>query len=267
MTQPYQFRHLEINGGTVNPGPPWHLRLPVTHKGYTDAQIDDYGRIPSPSPSPSQAKQKYSRRAYPWRPGVRLHLRARFSHAIGRLIGTAGFGFWNAPFGDPTVRWPALPQATWFFYASEPTDLPLAQHGVGRGWFAATLDATTPSALMMAPLAPLVLLLNQSRTLRHRIWPTVQHRLGISYQQLDNDITQWHDYDLHWLPNGCSFQVNGRTVLQTPFSPRGPLGFVCWLDNQYLVVTANGRFRWGTLPIPATQWLEIDNLQLESHHQ
>ena len=98
---------------------------------------------------------------YPWSPGTRLRLRARFSHPPDQLIGTAGFGFWNAPFGDPTVRRPALPQACWFFFASAPTDLPLAPAGPGRGWFAATMDATGGSALALIPLAPALLLLNQ----------------------------------------------------------------------------------------------------------
>jgi hypothetical protein len=30
-----------------------------------------------------------------------------------------------------------------------------------------------------------------------------------------------------------------------------------------MVATANGRFRWGTLPISTAQFLEVDNLQIE----
>lgn len=237
--------YLSIQGGRVEDGPPLRLTLPPTARGYADAQVDDYhGR---------------RRRDYLWRPGTELRLRARFSHPAGELVGTAGFGFWNAPFGDPTVGGPALPQAAWFFYASAPTDLPLAPAGPGRGWFAATLDAASGRALSLIPLAPAVLALNQSWWFRQRLWPAVQRRLSISYAQLDGDLTQWHDYQLLWRPQGCLFIVDGREVLRTRHSPRGPLGFVGWLDNQYLVATPRGRLAWGTLPTAAEQWLELEN--------
>lgn len=250
-----RWRRLEMNGGRVEDRPFWRFQLPPTAAGYADAQIDDYGRV-------RQTKRGHSRRHYPWRPGVHLHLRARFSHEVGSLQGTAGFGFWNAPFGDPTVPWPTLPQAVWFFYASAPSDLPLAESGPGRGWFAATLDATTGRAMSMIPLAPLVLLLNQWPPLRRQLWPIVRRRLGISFQPLAAAMTAWNDYELLWRDDGCAFLVNGRTILHTPFSPRGPLGFVCWLDNQYLVLTSNGRFRWGTLTTKEIQWMEVDRLRI-----
>lgn len=248
----HDFRILEMNGGKVlGERPysinPFKLHLPICQSGYADAQVDDcVGR----------------RKTYPWWPGTQLSLRARFSHAANRLVGTAGFGFWNAPFGDPTVPWPALPQATWFFFGSPPNDLPLAQNGPGQGWFAATLDATTWQAIRLAPLAPFVLLLNQFVGLRRRIWPWVQKQLQISYQPIQQNMTDWHDYRLDWDKAGCTFLVDGDTVHQTGYSPRGPLGFVCWIDNQYLVATPNGRFRWGTLPIREPQWLELDILTI-----
>ena len=249
-----EFRVLELNGGEVlgerpSPPNPLKLQLPVCQTGYTDAQIDDYGG---------------RRRAdYPWRPGTQLRLRARFSHEVKQLVGTGGFGFWNAPFGDPTVPWPTLPQATWFFFGSPPNDLPLGQNVPGRGWFASTLDATTWRAVRLAPFAPLVLLLNQFAILRHKIWPWVQKQMQISFQPIAKTMADWHDYQLDWHKSGCEFFVDGRLIHQTPFSPRGPLGFVCWMDNQFMVATANGRFRWGTLPIEVSQWLEVENLTIE----
>lgn len=245
-----QFRRLELNGGRVTNGQHLRLQLPAVAQGYADAQIDDYG-------------QRRRRRHYPWRPGVALQLRARFSHPVGRLVGTAGFGFWNAPFGDPTIRWPALPQATWFFFGSAPTDLPLAPEGPGRGWFAATLDATTATALALAPLAPVLLLLNHVDALRRRLWPLLRRGLGISYAQIQVDITQWHRYKVDWLPGGCRFFVDGDLLLQTPHSPRGPLGFVCWLDNQYMVATPRGRFAAGVLSTAGEQWLEVAELDIK----
>jgi hypothetical protein len=242
------FRRLEINGGTVSQqGEKWLLRLPPTGQTYADAQIDDYGR---------------PQKGFRWRPGIEMRLRACFSHPAGTLLGTAGFGFWNAPFGDPTVRLSLLPQATWFFYGSPPTDLPLAPDRPGQGWFAATLDAGTGRAMAMSPLALPVLLLNQVTSLRRRIWPAVQHRLAISYAQLDTDLTGWHEYRLVWQPEGCNFYIDGTAVLQTAQSPHGPLGFVCWLDNQYMVATARGRFAAGILRTTEEQWLEIEELTI-----
>jgi hypothetical protein len=252
-----RLRRLEINGGTITDGPPLRLYVPAGQQGYADAQFDDYG-------ARSGGQGMARRRHYPWRPGLAMRMRARFSHPAGQLLGTAGFGFWNAPIGDPTVPWPALPQATWFFYGSAPTDLPLAPRGPGQGWFASTIDAASLSAVAIAPLTPFVLLLNQVAWLRHRLWPAVQRQLGISYAQLEHDITEWRDYDLVWSADGCRFYVDGMLVLQTPFSPRGPLGFVCWLDNQYMVATPRGRFAWGTLSLPTAQWLEVSDWRIDA---
>lgn len=242
-------RRLEVNGGRVEDGPSWRFELPVTTSGYADAQIDDYGGR--------------RRRRYPWCAGTYMDLRARFSHAAGRLVGTAGFGFWNAPFGDPTMPWPALPQVCWFFYASAPGLLPFAPSGAGRGWFAATMDATSFKALLTAPLAPLIIVLDQVSALRRVLWPWVRRRLAISHALLDAvELVDWHAYRLEWRANGCRFSIDEEVVLETPHTPKGPLGFVCWLDNQYLVATATGRFRWGTLAVADRQWLEVSELKV-----
>ena len=250
-----RWRRLELNGGRVSDEPCWRFLLPPVTQGYADAQIDDYGQ------AFGRASWR-ARRHFPWRCGVTMRLRARFSHPAGELLGTAGFGFWNVPFGDPTVPWPALPQAAWFFYASEPSNLPLARSGPGRGWFAATLDATTGRALALAPFTFLVVGLNRWRRLRRRLWPAVRRRLGISFAPVPAALTAWHEYELHWLLDGCAFLVDGQPILQTAHSPRGPLGFVCWLDNQYLVLTPDGRFRHDVLPIPEAQWMEVADLKI-----
>jgi hypothetical protein len=239
-------RALEVGGATVVAGPPWRLTLPPITRGYADAQLDDYGGR--------------RRNAYPWRPRSGFSLKARFSHPTGALRGTAGFGFWNAPFGDPRARLPALPQAAWFFHASSPTDLALPLEDPGRGWFASTVYVPLGRGLLLAPLALPVMLLNRLRPLRRRIWPRLRRAFGISFAPLDVDLRDWHHYALDWRPDGCRFTVDGRAVLETPHSPRGPLGFVCWLDNQYLVATPDGKLRWGTLPTSVDQWLEVSEL-------
>ena len=128
------------------------------------------------------------------------NLRAAFPTRPDRLLGTAGFGFWNAPFGDPTVPYPALPQAVWFFFGSKPNDLPLnLTGGAGRGFFASTLDATTWAAISMAPAAPLVVLLNRMPRFKRSVWPKIQNRLGISYRDASHiDLTAWHRYEIVW---------------------------------------------------------------------
>ncbi|HST89697.1 MAG TPA: hypothetical protein VLJ14_15090, partial [Ktedonobacterales bacterium] len=106
-------------GGTLTvAGSALRLALPVGARAgrYSDAQIDDYDHLPP--------------QRFPWRPPLRMAVRARASHpaypahpmdaAAGAdgpqryLRGTAGFGFWNYPFSlsGAVLR---LPEAVWFF--------------------------------------------------------------------------------------------------------------------------------------------------------
>lgn len=243
-----RYRRLELNGGFIQDHPHWLFTLPPIEDGYADAQIDDYGLA------------RHGRSSYPWQPGTILRLKARFSLPEQKIKGTAGFGFWNAPFGEPTVRIPALPQAVWFFFASEPTDLPLPLTGPGRGWFAATLDASRLKAMAWIPFAPLVLLINQFPGLRKRLWPLLRSSLSIGYQPIQVQMDEWHNYELVWAKDYTSFSVDGYPLMKTPNSPKGPLGFVCWIDNQYLVARTDGRFRWGNLPTQTQQTLEVADL-------
>lgn len=254
------FRFLEINGGVVEQSAvgddAWRLTIPSVTEGrhYVDAQLDDYGGR--------------KRSDYKWQPthqtDVMLSLKGRFSLPHDQLTGTAGFGFWNAPFGDPTVPYPALPQATWFFFGSPPNDLPLNPNGEGNGFFAGTLDATTWRALGMAPLAPIVVGLNHIPRFRRSVWPRVQAGLGMSYVDLsDHNLTQWHQFRLEWGIAGSRYWVDDELVLTTTQSPQGPLGFVCWIDNQYMRVTPTGRLGLGTLQSDRSQTLEVKDLCLK----
>jgi hypothetical protein len=237
---------LEVNGGCVSSGPLWHLDIPKIEKGYTNAQMDDYHGL--------------RRKRYLWKPGSHLSLRARFSHSASELRGTAGFGFWNAPFGDPSVPWPTLPRAVWFFFASDPNNLPLASTGSGQGWFASTIGVDALQTATVLPLAPAILLLNQFKSFRNRLWPRLRQHFNISYQPIRISMEGWHKYDLSWKSNSCEFRIDDKLLHKTTYSPKGPLGFVCWIDNQYLIVTLRGKFRWGTLKLAQPQWMEIDNL-------
>lgn len=245
------WRRLALNGATLEQeSSNWRFVVNPLENGYTNAQIDDYGGT--------------QRRRFRHLPGTSLTLHARFSDSAENLRGTAGFGFWNAPFADPTVTRPALPQAVWFFCASPPNYLPFARHGPALGWFVGTVDARRPRALAIAPLTLPVLLLNQIPPLRRHIWPWVQSHLSISHAPLSCAMEDWHDYRLDWRPNGCAFFVDDALVFQTPYTPRGPLGFVCWIDNQYMVLTPRGRIGYGVVPLVTQQWLEIRDLQFRT---
>ena len=246
------WQKIEIHKGRVTETEDEQVRLslPRTGRLYSNAQLDDYsGR---------------KRKDYLWHANTTMALEARFSHHQEKLQGTAGFGFWNAPFGDPNHPYPTLPKAIWFFFGSPPTDLPLNPSGHGRGWFANTLDATTWQAIQMAPLAPATLLLNHWPWFRHKIWPTIQKRLNISYQQLATiDMTNWHKYQIDWNKDGCHLMIDNVTVLKTTCRVQGPLGFVIWLDNQHMMVTPTGKMGAGVIQTSQDQWMEIRNVSVQ----
>ena len=217
---------------------------------YSNAQIDDY--------------QGQRRARFPWRPPLTLTVRARFSHAAGELRGTAGFGFWNDPFLMTERRPPTLPRAIWFFYASPPSDMKLDLEVPGSGWKAASIDALRPVSLVLAALAlPAVLAMNAC-SLYRLFWPTIQAALNIEERTLGVPMTAWHTYRIEWGTERSRFLVDEEPVLENSPSPRGPLGFVMWLDNQYMVVKPWGRLGWGLLDSHGSQWVDTAELKIRS---
>jgi hypothetical protein len=221
---------------------PTGLRLvcpPDPGRSYQNAQIDDYGLVPA--------------RPLLHRPPLRLTLRARFS-APGGLVGTAGFGFWNYPWAWP----PALPQALWFFYGSPPHDMPLAVGVAGHGWKAATIDSGRASALAWLPLAPLVVPLLNLPGVNDRLWPPIQRAVGVAETLLPSELmADWHTYTIEWERHTCRLLVDGQAVIEQTSAPRGPLSFVAWIDNQYLILTPQGRVGWGLVRREDVQWMEL----------
>ncbi len=243
-------RHIRGEGSLERTDATLHfVNTDTTPHRYTNAQIDDY--------------QDLNRRRFPWRPPLTLTVRARFSHEAGRLSGTAGFGFWNDPFLMTDRRVPTLPRAIWFFYASPPSDMRLDLDTSGHGWKAATIDALRPIALLLAPLALPTALLMNLRPLYRALWPPIQRALNVREMRLDVPLTEWHTYVIAWGRERSTFSVDDEVVLEDVPSPRGPLGFVMWLDNQYLVVKPWGRFGWGLLGAPGRQWLAVDHLAID----
>jgi hypothetical protein len=76
-------------------------------------------------------------------------------------------------------------------------------------------------------------------------------------------MTEWHTYAIDWQAEAAHFKIDGDTVLNCHTSPRGPLGFVLWIDNQYMVATPWGKFNHGLLAAPGRQWLEVSNIRIE----
>ncbi len=225
---------------------------------YTDAQIDDYGRLP--------------RSKFPWKPPVRMEVRARSSLPAATLSstkeqanvlrGTAGFGFWNYPFsvrGDVLM----LPEAVWFFYASPPSNMALVPGVPGWGWKAQVVHTMRPGALASTlPLAVTAALGRISGETRPAArW--MQRLTGAQETALDIEMADWHTYTLDWFPDAATFRVDGKLALRAPRPPTRPLGFVAWLDNQFAIATPRGDFRFGTLNC-GPQWLEMDSVRIDA---
>ena len=232
------------------------LRFILTNasaKEYSNAQIDDYRGL--------------SRRRFAWHPPLRLTVRARFSAPAGKPKGTAGFGFWNDPFLMSGARIPTLPRAIWYFYSSPPSNMKLDLQTPGHGWKAASVDALRPAAALWAAVAPFVVPLMNLGPAYRLLWPSIQQSLRVRESIIPVDMTRWHTYVLDWGVKISRFSLStasphSKAFLVAP-SPRGPLGFVMWMDNQYLVATPWGQLRWGLLDAEEGQSMEVDWFSIE----
>jgi hypothetical protein len=160
-------------------------------------------------------------------------------------------------------RWPTLPRAIWFFFASPPSNMKLDAHTPGYGWKAATIDAWRWPFFLLLPFAPLAVLFMNVRRLYRVLWPLGQRAIGVSEAPIGAAMMEWHTYIIEWDVATARFFVDGELVLACATAPRGPLGFVMWLDNQYAIVTPWGRFGYGLLDAPGRQWMEVDALVIE----
>ncbi len=215
---------------------------------YTNAQLDDYQGLP--------------RHRFPWRPPLTLTLRARFSHPVDQVRGTAGFGFWNNPFGLGRQQWPTLPRAIWFFFSSPPSNMALALDVPGPGWKAATIDAWRWPFFLLAPTTPIAMPLMRIRPLYRLLWPLGQRAIGVHEALLALDITEWHTYRLVWGNKAAHFFVDDQPVLHCDQAPGGPLGLVIWKDNQAMAVTPWSLPRHQLVACTEEQWLEVADLSI-----
>jgi hypothetical protein len=228
----------------------WRLEIPAGPGGqYRWAQLDDYANLP--------------RKDFLYHPPLRMTLSARVSE--NNLPGTWGFGFWNDPFSFSFLvsgaarRIPALPNAAWYFYAGQPNYLAFHDHHPAQGLLAASFSSLPIPTLLLAPgglFAPLLLMRPLARLARRIARMMVKDEAGL----VEADATRWHDYTLDWYEPGLRFSLDGQTVFENPVSPRGPLAFVLWIDNQYAAFPPNGKLQAGTSANPAPAWLEVQNL-------
>jgi hypothetical protein len=240
-----------------------HLRLELSGAAagvYSDAQIDDYSRRTHPT--------------FLWRPPLKLTIRACFSHLIhplptadaeakSRLLrGTAGFGFWNYPLSltGAVLR---LPDAIWFFGASQPSNMALVPGMPGWGWKAQVVHAHRLGALAAAGPTALSALLGRLSGRAGAAARWVQRMTGAQEALLTNDPREWAMYEIDWLRDSAIFRVNGAPVLVAPIPPAGPLGFVAWVDNQYAVATPRGELRFGVIA-SEREWLELDSVRIHT---
>jgi hypothetical protein len=237
-------------GPSVVAREPGRLRFVITDAVATqlaNAEIGDYrGR---------------ARARLPWRPPLRLAVRARFSHPAEMLSGTSGFGFWNEPFDLASGGVLAPPNALWFFCASPRSDMVTAPGLPGHGFRAEMINGGAMPA-WLAAFANWLLKLPGLAPLLYRLAQTRVHAGAV---RLDSVPTMdWHDYTLDWSRSEAVFCVDGQEVLRTSHPPDTPLGFVAWMDNQFAVARPDGEFHFGLEAVAGQQWLELERVAIEA---
>jgi hypothetical protein len=158
----------------------------------------------------------------------------------------------------------------------EPTPTPACPDGRSRGdvgvqvlevpangFLAQTFRSPRiPSALLAPGIlgSPLLLARPLSRWLRANIAGKL---IREDAQRLSVDVTEWHTYNLKWNTNYMEYAIDGEKVFETQVSPKGPLGLVIWIDNQYAAWRPDGSLGMGVLANPPA-WMEIENLEVRA---
>jgi len=244
----------EVNGGLVErmSSGYFQLNLPELHTpNYSLAQMDNYMHL--------------RRRQFPHIAPLRLQLEARVGDSTYK--GTWGFGFWNDPFslgfaaGGMSRVLPVLPNAAWFFFGSDENYLSLSDDAPGSGFQAQIFRSPLlPSVLSVsaAPALPLLFFSKGIRLLRKLLRFVVKEEA----KRLKITANSWHTYSLELESNRVLFEVDGEQVFCTNIAPKGRLGLVIWIDNQYFQFDPTGKLKFGVLQIPSMQSLEIRHLTI-----
>ncbi len=244
----------EIHGGEVikSGENASRLVLPRTSdKTYALAQLDNYMHLP--------------RIKFPHRPNIRIQLDARI---IGHDIkGTFGFGLWNDPFsfgiGPAGISkfLPVMPNAAWFFYASNPNYLSLRDEQPVTCFHAKTFRSPlVPSFLSIlgAPLVPFLFVRPTARCIHRLLRSVIKEDMA----EINIALREWHRYSLFWQDELVVFEIDGTTFFETTLAPRGKLGLVIWIDNQFFRFDPGGHLSMGYLETHAEQILEINHIQI-----
>jgi hypothetical protein len=179
------------------------------------------------------------------------------------LRGTTGFGFWNDPL-NAKGRFVAVPSYVWFLHAAPPFWLGDDRKATAGGLVAGTMRGlAVPRAAIAA--ANLALRLSGAERLVTRFG---ERRVAPAEVPLpiDLDLWTWHDFGIDWRRDGVDFSVDGVAVASIPsdLTPHRPVGFVAWIDNNWLDVDAEGRYRFGRHDAPGRQTLELARVTIEA---
>ncbi len=205
------------------------------------AQIDDYINRP--------------RSDYLWLPPKIFRLKARVSHPAGELLGTAGFGFWNnmAPLWGTHME--VNPNWIWYYYASPQSTISLT-NGIANGWKASAVYGGKGGERAMSAANTFMKIPLLGRLLTGVRMPAKEKSLE------EWDFTEWHEFEIHWLPESIHFRIDGEEVLAARVKVSVPLAFVAWIDNNYATVKPNGEFEVGYLAVSQEQSLMIQSLEI-----
>ena len=211
----------------------------------SDAELDDHRTVP--------------RHNLPWKPPLRMTVRARLSHSSKEMFGTAGFGFWNDPF-DWVGNVQTPPNALWFFYASPQSDMAFARNVRGNGWKAATLNGGKVDRLTMALGNFIFQLPGMSKIVFH----LADLRINAHEKILDDvTMTEWHTYRIDWQAREAIFFVDDVEVFRAPNPPSVPLGFVALVDNNATTMGPGRDFSFSRISVPQRQWMELSRVCIE----
>lgn len=223
---------------------------------YRLAQLDDYTKL--------------SRKDFLLRPPLSLSLAARTSS--NSIPGTWGFGLWNDPFGlslgfgGNPFQVPALPNAVWFFGASEESYLSFREAGLDDLTPAIHANGFLSQSFRSPKFDPRLILaglaLPFSRKTTRRLLGKIIGEDGINLRRDEQLLvpTEWHKYEIDWRENGTSFEVDDVLVFESSVSPNPPLGVVIWIDNQFAAFTPEGKIGFGVLENVQPAWLEVKEI-------
>jgi len=242
---------------------------------YRLAQLDDYAKLP---------RRRFPHHSLILRHAQHIALSLLACTSSESIAGTWGFGLWNDPFGlslgfgGNPFRLPVLPNAVWFFGASEENYLSF--RNAGRGDPAPTANGFLAQIFRAPRFHPLLILaglaLPFSRRMTRRLLGRVIKEDGAQLWNNENrsrnnasklaesrvvDPTQWHRYRFEWSAKRVLFEVDDVLVFESPVSPNPPLGLVIWIDNQYAAFTPDGKIGMGVLQNEAA-WLEVKEITI-----